>query len=361
MAIIEVPDTKFLVILNDNSDYTLNGEADNDYLMGQGGNNKLYGNSGDDTLEGGDGNDYLSGGVGNDIINGGNGFDTAFYTGQVTDYLVSFTSNGKVQVIDTVTGNGNEGTDILSGVEQINFAGNGVTRIVTGTAANDNLTNDIYWSMMFGGDGDDTITAAYGNDTLVGGNGRDSLNGGAGYDTAVYTGQVTDYAVSFLSDGEVQVIDTVSGNGNEGIDTLSGVEQINFAGNGVTRIVTGNGGNDNLINDKYWSMMYGGDGNDTLTAAYGNDTLVGGNGNDVLTGGTGADKFVFNSVSQGIDVIKDFRSKEDAIIIDSRFGVISSTQFSFDPSNGALSFNGQQFATLENATNFTIFIDLRIV
>ncbi|RCJ25446.1 hypothetical protein A6S26_16875 [Nostoc sp. ATCC 43529] len=368
----------------------LSGKAGNDILNGGDGDDNLLGEDGKDTLNGNAGNDTLNGGAENDVLNGSTGYDTAFYSQNVTDYAVSFTSNGNVQVIDTVTSNGNEGTDILSGVEQINFAGNGVTRIVTGTAANDNLTNDKYWSMMFGGDGNDTITAAYGNDTLVGGNGNDVLNGGAGYDTAVYTGQYKDYAVSFTSNGNVQVKDTVTSNGNEGTDILSGVEQINFAGNGVTLIFKGTANNDYLVNTKqHWSMMYGDNGNDSLFGNSGNDTLLGGNdndvlfgnsgndnliggngndallgdsgndaltggsGNDTLLGGAGLDVFVFNSVSEGIDLIRDFQSSDDKILIyGSSFGATSANQFSFDYSNGALSFGGQQFATLENVKAF---------
>ena len=101
----------------------LNGGSGNDSLRGEEGNDTLYGYSGNDYLDGGDNNDTLSSGGGDDTLGGGNNFDTAVYTGQVADYAVSFTSNGSVQVIDTVASNGNDGTDILTGVEQINFAG----------------------------------------------------------------------------------------------------------------------------------------------------------------------------------------------------------------------------------------------
>ena len=77
---------------------------------------------------------------------------------------------------------------------------------------------------------------------------------------------------------------------------------------------------------------------------------MGGRGEDVLTGGGGADTFLFNSLTEGIDIITDFdRAEHDIIQIDSaRFGDISLEQFSFDNTTGSLSFEGQEFAILEN-------------
>ncbi|MEL7062429.1 MAG: DUF4751 family protein, partial [Bacteroidota bacterium] len=95
-------------------------------------------------------------------------------------------------------------------------------------------------------------------------------------------------------------------------------------------------------------ILSGGAGNDKLFGETGDDLLNGGLGNDELKGGAGADTFVFASLSDGIDIIKDFSQAENDIIqIDSTgFGVNSSQQFNFDATTGALSFNNQQFATL---------------
>jgi Ca2+-binding RTX toxin-like protein len=100
------------------------------------------------------------------------------------------------------------------------------------------------------------------------------------------------------------------------------------------------------------------DNSDVLTGGPGNDVLTGGPGNDVLTGGPGADKFVFNSLKDGIDIIKDFRWDEgDKVQISgSGFGATSTSQFSFDFNSGALSFKGQQFASFENLANPESFI-----
>ncbi|WP_370744029.1 calcium-binding protein, partial [Dolichospermum planctonicum] len=95
---------------------------------------------------------------------------------------------------------------------------------------------------------------------------------------------------NILSDGSIQIKDNVTSNGDEGTDTLIGVERINFAASGgYYGVVTGGSGNDFLTATNGWSLLFGGDGNDTLNGTDGNDTLSGGAGNDILNGGAGDD------------------------------------------------------------------------
>ncbi|AHJ29944.1 calcium-binding protein [Nodularia spumigena] len=55
-------------------------------------------------------------------------------------------------------------------------------------------------------------------------------------------------------------------------------------------------------------------GNDNLVGTSGNDNFLGLGGQDTLTGGLGADKFRFNSPSEGMDTITDFsRTQGDKI------------------------------------------------
>ena len=88
-------------------------------------------------------------------------------------------------------------------------------------------------------------------------------------------------------------------------------------------------------------------------------------GTDRLNGGLGNDTFVFNTLSTGIDIIEDFEVRVDTIRIDADgFGATDISQFSFDQSNGALSFGSQQFATLENFANlqgFDVNADIQLV
>ncbi|WP_367154819.1 calcium-binding protein [Methylomonas sp. HYX-M1] len=68
-----------------------------------------------------------------------------------------------------------------------------------------------------------------GNDILTGTNGNDSFEGGAGKDVVVLNGSSTEYTFSY-SGGVLTVKDNNTANGDEGTDTLVGVEKIRFLG-----------------------------------------------------------------------------------------------------------------------------------
>jgi Ca2+-binding RTX toxin-like protein len=70
------------------------------------------------------------------------------------------------------------------------------------------------------------------------------------------------------------------------------------------------GGNDTLSGGDGNDMLFGQEGNDVLRGDAGNDILAGGSGNDTLYGGAGADTFLFQSISDGMDTVKDFNKAE---------------------------------------------------
>ena len=135
--------------------------------------------------------------------------------------------------------------------------------------------------------------------------------------------------------------------------------------------------------DDGFDILQGGEGDDTLDGGSGNDTLDGGgftfsngditstgvlitdDGADRLIGGSGKDTFVFNALSTDIDIIEDFTVRVDRIRINAEgFGATDISQFSFDNTSGALSFNSQQFATLENFASlqdFDVNADIQLV
>ncbi|MDY6785084.1 MAG: calcium-binding protein, partial [Cyanobacteriota bacterium] len=93
-------------------------------------------------------------------------------------------------------------------------------------------------------------------------------------------------------------------------------------------------------------------------------------GTDTLWGNQDADKFIFNSLSEGIDIIKDFQWTEGDKIQISRsgFGASSLNQFGYNSLTGALFFDPSgttgptQFATIENRpSGFTVSRDVVIV
>lgn len=185
-------------------------------------------------------------------------------------------------ILTGATFNGTEGDDIATGSNGI--LGIGAAETLNGNGGNDTLN----------GDG--------GNDTLNGGTGDDRLDGGAGTgDIAAYAGTASSFGFGLDNAGRLVVTHLVPGVGNEGIDTLTTIEQLRFAGatytlfNGTNAAATSNGSaNADII------LGHGGD--DTLNGAGGNDVLVGGTGNDAISGGAGSDLVLWR-VGDGRDFI----------------------------------------------------------
>lgn len=76
--------------------------------------------------------------------------------------------------------------------------------------------------------GNNSLTGTGGNDVFSGGAGNDTLNGGYGLDVAVFSGAKVGYTIT--KSGKAYVVtDIDSANGDDGTDTLSGVERIQFA------------------------------------------------------------------------------------------------------------------------------------
>ncbi|CAN7520113.1 hypothetical protein LJR219_003650 [Phenylobacterium sp. LjRoot219] len=108
------------------------------------------------------------------------------------------------------------------------FDASGVTSIESvdaqGLGGADTLLGGLADDLLDGGDGDDTLAGGADNDVLIGGLGNDTLDGGAGTaDVARFSGDSTDYVVSDLGGGVLQV------SGADGVDRLTGIEVLTFA------------------------------------------------------------------------------------------------------------------------------------
>jgi hypothetical protein len=90
---------------------------------------------------------------------------------------------------------------------------------IQGTKQNDPV------AVLTGTNGNDKLKGKDGNDTLKGGLGNDDIDGGGGIDTALYTGSINDYVISFKGTGNNKI--TVSG-GTDGADSLKNVEFLQF-------------------------------------------------------------------------------------------------------------------------------------
>ena len=163
------------------------------------------GGSGADTIYGNSGDNVLTGGLGNDRIDGGLGSDTVVFSGNRSQYTITY--NGS-----TATVTGPDGTDTISNVEFLRFADQTIAAAFTGgmNVSGDILNNSITGSTsadtlfglggndtlsglgggdtLDGGAGDDSLSGGDGDDFLIGGLGADTLNGGNGFDQASYAG-----------------------------------------------------------------------------------------------------------------------------------------------------------------------------
>lgn len=119
----------------------------------------------DDVLTGGEASNTFQAEDGNDTIDGGGGVDFASF----------FLSPGPVTVdlaAGTATG---EGTDTLTGIENVFGSGD----------FGDTLMGDGLDNTLLGSGGDDSVSGSDGNDELDGGDGTDALDGGIGTDTCL--------------------------------------------------------------------------------------------------------------------------------------------------------------------------------
>ena len=293
--------------------------ASDDVLIGGGGSDFLWGQFGDDTLDGGDGDDMLVGSDGADIMDGGAGTDTLDYSRSangVDIYLEASDAGGIWDRTDTVNqaagGRGGEAEgDSYVSIETVIgtahsdrlFAAAGGTMAHLGdgddlvdqvmtTSGDDRLYGEGGNDRLKGGYGDDLLDGGDGDDDLAGQRGNDTLRGGGGSDTAYYWGiDSADATIVDNGDGTYAVTDTV---GDQGTDTLSGVEFLHFDDGTFTLASlvssgTATPGDDTIVGTIFADTIDGLAGNDTIDGLAGDDDLRGGDGDDVITGGAGAD------------------------------------------------------------------------
>jgi len=258
----------------------INGTAFGDFLFGSAADNQFLGNDGNDTIDGLGGDDTLWGHAGEDTINGGEG-DDLIYGGDDDDEL-----NGGAGS-DTVYG-GDGDDDIDGGNNDDTLRGEDGNDTIAGGHGDDVIYDGIGNDDVTGGVGDDAFYIDDGNDEFSGGSGDDRfyvdgfgnniINGGANTDTVIF--------------GNAAVIVNLDINwaqrGAEGVDTITGVENI-MSGNGAD-ILAGTSSHNFIHAGGGGDLVSGLSGDDTIDGAAGADTLWGGDGGDDLTGGSGDDE-----------------------------------------------------------------------
>ncbi|HEV2815913.1 MAG TPA: Calx-beta domain-containing protein, partial [Allosphingosinicella sp.] len=148
-----------------------------------------------------------------------------------------------VQILPTNLTHNIIGTDFNEAFDGETAALNGVTGSFSydGQGGDDHAWGGQSGDTLTGGSGADVLYGEGGDDTLSGGVGNDSLNGNLGgtgdpgTDTAVFAGNRAGYSIVTVTDangvvtGFTSVTDTDAGNGDEGTDTLTSIERLQFA------------------------------------------------------------------------------------------------------------------------------------
>ena len=180
---------------------TLIGNAAINTLWGGLGNDRIDGGAGNDNLQGDDGDDVLIGGSGNDVLNGGVGIDTVDYSAATANLTINLATT-TAQTITTGE------SDTITNIENV-IGGSGADTITGSTLANN-------------------LNGGAGNDRIRGGLGNDTITGGLGADVAVFAGLQASYSI-VTNAGTITIVDNApTTDGNDGTDTLIGVERAEF-------------------------------------------------------------------------------------------------------------------------------------
>jgi Ca2+-binding RTX toxin-like protein len=266
----------------------------------------IFGDSGVDTLHGDDPDadradddiDVIFGGTGNDTIHGYGG--GLLSVGDVSNPDFELRLGNLI-----FGGDDDDEIDTLDGIDVI-FGGSGDDTVTTGKGApltigsGSNQFRLALGDLIFGGDGDDTLhgddpdadRADDDIDVIFGGNGTDTIHG--------YGGGLLSIGDASNPDFELRLGNVVfGGDDDDEIDTLDGVDLI-FGGAGNDTVSAGKGDTlkiDSSFKINLGDLIFGQTGDDTLHgdaadppsdgAEDGIDVIFGGPGNDGIYGGAG--------------------------------------------------------------------------
>jgi Ca2+-binding RTX toxin-like protein len=236
------------------------GGLGDDVLTGDAGFDKLYGGAGNDNLNGGADADRLKGDAGNDILTGGTGKD---------QFVFSAYSG---------TGSGFAGSDTVT-----DFGTGGVADVLT-------------------------IVGGYSAATLLG---SSKLTQNVGSDVRIY---YADNGASILLKGWQKAQLTASH-----FYVLEQDATVGFMPP-VGKTINGTAGNDTINGTAAVDIINGLGGIDKISGGPGNDVITGGTGKDALSGGPGADRFVYKTLIERGDTIRDFSSIDSFAFKKAAFG-----------------------------------------
>ena len=160
---------------------------------------------------------------------------------------------------------------------------------ITGTQGDDTL---------IGTAAADFISAGAGNDSLRGGAGNDTLAGGGGTDVAIFSGRQSGYSMAVTASGAVTVRDIDPSDGDEGTDTLLGIQGLNFANGSIGLARSGSATGETRIN----TYTQGGQVEPVVaTLNDGGYVVVWTSGSDSRGGGLYGQRYAFDSLPVGVE------------------------------------------------------------
>ena len=255
---------------------SVQGSSFDDVIFGDANKNQIDGFVGNDVLGGGGGVDTVSGGHGNDLIFAAGDGDTLDGGGTVNDSgidLLSYVALSTGVTVNLKTGDGG-GSDTLVGAKRLVVPAGGGDPVpeaatgystfenLEGSNANDTLTGDLGYNVIWGLAGADQINGDDGNDTLVGGAGADVLDGGSGRDWADYQDSFASVTADlFFGEG---IGGTADGDRLSNIENLRGSDFSDQLNGDSADNVIDPGLSDSLLPDR----VDGGSGIDTLLVDY---------------------------------------------------------------------------------------------
>jgi Ca2+-binding RTX toxin-like protein len=302
----------FLTAIGGAGNTTITGNSGPDFLQGGSGKTVLIAGPGQDTLAAGSGPTTLIAGAGNDSLVGNSGVND-FVFGPVTVPGLSPTVTNFIPVasIDQVVPGTNANmldfssmpatvgvsVDLSSDTPLATYSGRTILSSEPGQARR--------FTTVLGGLGNDQIKGNNLPDSLVGGGGADTLIAGSGADTMVGGPGSTDYVFNPQAAVVTYTID----------QKTPGDNALDFSSLPSADPVVVNLLSDTLasypnvtVKDAHsgqwanFTMVTGGNGNDSITGNNAGDTIYDGIGNDTINGGTGAD-FIDIPMGTGNDLI----------------------------------------------------------
>lgn len=248
---------------------------------------KIDGTPDDDTLRGSHGNDTIDGAAGADRMLGRGGNDL-YFVDNVGDQVREQADEGRDTVrsrISWTLGANVENLDLEGDLSGLSGTGNGLDNVISGdmgsnllkgldgndTIDGGNIVSPSHADTLWGGNGDDTLTAGgrnYSHDVLHGGAGNDKLSVQAG-SSRLYGDEGNDLLIAGTGDVDGRADYLYGGTGR---DTLQGGwAQDGGDGNDVMELYNAN-------------EAFGGNGHDTITgtagSGYSGGYVGGGEGND---------------------------------------------------------------------------------